>query len=74
MYLQRMVCMGMYVLCCLGTQNISMHPDENALTVNLSNEYEVKSVDERGNMIEQKTYRVDMCFQWDREEGRIRGR
>eukprot|EP00866_Antonospora_locustae_P002489 jgi/Antlo1/2489/2586 len=67
MYLQRMVCMGMHVLCCLGTQGRSTQPDESALTVNLSNEYEVKSVDERGNMIEQKTYRIDMCFQWDRE-------
>eukprot|EP00866_Antonospora_locustae_P000660 jgi/Antlo1/660/701 len=67
MYLQWMVCMGMHVLCCLDTQGSSTPPDESALTVNLSNEYEVKSVDERGNMIEQKTYRVDMCFQWDRE-------
>eukprot|EP00866_Antonospora_locustae_P002551 jgi/Antlo1/2551/426 len=67
MYLQRMVCMGMYVLCCLGTQNISMHPDESALTVHLSNEYEVKFMDEKRNAIAKKTYRVDMCVRWDRD-------
>eukprot|EP00866_Antonospora_locustae_P000798 jgi/Antlo1/798/206 len=67
MYLQRMVCMGMHVLCCLGTQDISMRPDESALTVHLSSEYEVKFMDEKRNVIANKTYRVDMCFQWDRD-------
>eukprot|EP00866_Antonospora_locustae_P000572 jgi/Antlo1/572/2265 len=67
MYLQRMVCMGMHVLCCLGTQDISMHPDESALTVHLSNEYEVKSVEEKGDMDKEKAYRVDMCVLWDRD-------
>eukprot|EP00866_Antonospora_locustae_P001094 jgi/Antlo1/1094/2476 len=67
MYLQRMVCLGMQVLCCLGTQDISMHPDESALTVHLSNEYKVKSVEERGDIYKEKTYRFDTCVQWDRD-------
>eukprot|EP00866_Antonospora_locustae_P002273 jgi/Antlo1/2273/2565 len=67
MYLQRMVCMGMHVLCCLGTQDINMRPDESALTVNLFNKRAVKFMDEKRNVIANKTYRVDMCFQWDRD-------
>eukprot|EP00866_Antonospora_locustae_P002248 jgi/Antlo1/2248/2295 len=57
----------MHVLCCLGTQDINMRPDESALTVHLSNKRAVKFMDEKRNVIANKTYRVDMCFQWDRD-------
>eukprot|EP00866_Antonospora_locustae_P002464 jgi/Antlo1/2464/180 len=67
MYLQRMVCIGMHVLCCLGTQDISTPPDQNALTVHLSNKRAVKFMDEKRNVFREKTYSVDMCFQWDRD-------
>eukprot|EP00866_Antonospora_locustae_P001313 jgi/Antlo1/1313/385 len=42
MYLQRMECLGMDVLCCLGTQDISMRPDESALTVHFTGKYEIQ--------------------------------
>eukprot|EP00866_Antonospora_locustae_P000725 jgi/Antlo1/725/515 len=66
MYLQRMMCMGVHMLCCLGTQDISMRPDDSALAVYLFNEYEVKYVDDKKNVIVNKTYRFNTCVQWDR--------
>eukprot|EP00866_Antonospora_locustae_P000170 jgi/Antlo1/170/778 len=67
MYLQRIVCTGMHVLCCLGTQGSSTPPDESALTVHLSSEYKVKFLDKKKNVVAEKAYRFDTCFQWERE-------
>eukprot|EP00866_Antonospora_locustae_P001943 jgi/Antlo1/1943/115 len=62
MYLQKIVCIGMQVLCCLGT-----HPDEDALTVCISNEYEVMFFVDKKIDVVKKEYSVDMYVRWDRE-------
>eukprot|EP00866_Antonospora_locustae_P000075 jgi/Antlo1/75/1268 len=67
MYLQRMVCMGMHVLCCLDTQGSSTPPDESALSVHISSVRAVKFMDEKRNVVKEKRYRFNMCFQWDRD-------